>query len=133
MWLCAWTIPAFGFLFPERNLYAIGLVIAGLVVDVMAIASFMRAKTTVNPMKPASSSSLVVAGIYKVTRNPMYLGSLLLLLGWAIHLSNVLAFLWLPAFVLYISRFQITPEERALAEHFGPEYAAYQARTRRWL
>jgi protein-S-isoprenylcysteine O-methyltransferase Ste14 len=63
----------------------------------------------------------------------MYLGSLLIMLGWAIHLSNVLAFLLLPAFILYMNRFQITPEERALAALFGQEFAAYKSRTRRWL
>jgi len=133
MWLCAWAVPAFGFLFPARDLYAIGLAVAGVVADVLAIVSFVRARTTVNPMKPASSSSLVVSGIYKLTRNPMYLGSLLFLAAWAIYLSNVLALLLLPAFVLYINHFQITPEERVLAALFGQEFAAYKARTRRWL
>jgi protein-S-isoprenylcysteine O-methyltransferase Ste14 len=84
-------------------------------------------------MKPESSSSLVVSGIYKLTRNPMYLGLLLVLLGWAIYLTNVLVFLLLPAFILYINRFQIAPEERALTALFGQEFAAYKSRTRRWL
>jgi protein-S-isoprenylcysteine O-methyltransferase Ste14 len=133
MWLCAWALPAFRFLFPARDLCAIGLAAAGAVTDVLAIVSFVRAKTTVNPMKPASASSLVMSGIYKLTRNPMYLGSLLLLAAWAIYLSNVVALLWLPAFVFYMNRFQIIPEEQALAALFGDEFAAYKARTRRWL
>lgn len=133
MWICAWAIPAFGFLFPARDLYAIGLAVAGLVIDIVAIVSFVRAGTTVNPMKPESSSSLVVSGIYKLTRNPMYLGSLLFLAAWAIYLSNVLAFLLVPAFILYMNRFQITPEERVLAARFGQEFTDYKARTRRWL
>lgn len=133
MWLCAWAVPAFGFLFPARDLYAIGLAVAGAVTDGLAIVSFVRAGTTVNPMKPASASSLVVSGIYKLTRNPMYLASLLFLAAWAIHLSNVVAFLLLPAFILYMNRFQITPEERALAALFGQDFAAYKSRARRWL
>jgi protein-S-isoprenylcysteine O-methyltransferase Ste14 len=133
MWVCAWAVPAFGFVFPARDLYAIGFAVAGAVTDVVGIVSFMRARTTINPMKPASSSSLVVSGLYKLTRNPMYLGLLLLLLGWAIHLSNALAFLLLPAFILYMNRFQIGPEERELAALFGQEFAAYKSRVRRWL
>lgn len=133
MWLCAWAIPAFGFLFPARDLYAVGLAVAGAVTDVLGIVSFARARTTVNPMKPASSSSLVVSGLYTLTRNPMYLGLVLILLGWAMHLSNVLAFLLLPAFILYMNRFQIRPEERALAALFGQAFAAYKSRVRRWL
>ena len=133
MWICAWATPAIGFLFPARNLCVIGLAVAGLAIDIVAIVSFVRAGTTVNPMKPESSSSLVVSGIYKLTRNPMYLGSLLFLAAWAIYLSNVPAFLLLPAFILYINRFQIAPEERALTARFGQEFDAYKASTRRWL
>ena len=80
MWVCAWAVPAFGFLFPARDLYAVGLAVAGAVAAVLGIVSFARARTTVNPMKPESSSSLVVSGIYQLTRNPMYLGLLLVLL-----------------------------------------------------
>jgi protein-S-isoprenylcysteine O-methyltransferase Ste14 len=63
----------------------------------------------------------------------MYLSLLLYLLGWAVYLSNVLALLFLPAFVLYMNRFQIKPEERVLLSRFGPAYAAYKGRVRRWL
>jgi protein-S-isoprenylcysteine O-methyltransferase Ste14 len=84
-------------------------------------------------MKPESSSSLVVSGIYRWSRNPMYLGFLLGLLGWAIFLSNVLAFLFLPVFILYMNRFQIEPEEKALAVLFGKQFAAYKSRVRQWL
>jgi len=84
-------------------------------------------------MKPQSSSVLVVSGVYKLTRNPMYLGFLLVLLGWAVFLSNVLAFLLLQAFIAYMNRFQIEPEERALASLFGQDFADYKSRVRRWL
>ena len=97
------------------------------------IASFVRAKTTVNPMKPASASALVVSGLYARSRNPMYLGLLLILIGWAVYLSNGLAFLLLLAFILYMNRFQIEPEERALISLFGQEFVAYKSRVRRWL
>jgi protein-S-isoprenylcysteine O-methyltransferase Ste14 len=133
MWVCAWAVPAFGFAYPARDLYAVGLAVAGAVTDFLCIVSFVRARTTINPMKPASSSSLVVSGLYKLTRNPMYLGLLLILLGWGIHLSNALAFFLLPAFILYMNRFQIVPEERVLATLFGQEFAVYKSRVRRWL
>lgn len=94
---------------------------------------FRRANTTVNPLKPQAASSLVTAGIYRYTRNPMYLGLLFLLVAWAVLLSSPFALLGPVAFVTYISRFQIVPEERVLAALFGAEYAAYQAGVRRWL
>ena len=84
-------------------------------------------------MRPDSTSSLVVSGIYKYTRNPMYLGFLLVLLGWATFLSNITALALLPVFVVYMNRFQIGPEERALGSLFAQEYKAYHARVRRWI
>jgi protein-S-isoprenylcysteine O-methyltransferase Ste14 len=105
----------------------------GLCIALSGVVAFRRAGTTINPMKPGSSSSLVEAGIYSVTRNPMYLGVLLLLLAWAIYLANVLTVLFLPGFVWYMGRYQIEPEERALTALFGPEFTAYAARVRRWM
>jgi len=133
MWLVARAVPALGFLFPVRDVVAMSFSLAGAVISALGVISFRRARTTLNPMKPESSSSLVASGIYTLTRNPMYLGFLLVLLGWAIFLSNVLAFLFLPTFVLYMNRFQIEPEERALAALFGPKFSAYKASVRKWL
>jgi protein-S-isoprenylcysteine O-methyltransferase Ste14 len=133
MWLTSLAIPAFGFRFPARSLFSASVAVAGAVISGLGIASFRRARTTVNPMKPDSTSSLVVSGIYGLTRNPMYLGFLLILLGWAIFLSNVIAFLLLPAFVLYMNRFQIEPEEKALNTLFGQQFVAYTSQVRRWL
>jgi protein-S-isoprenylcysteine O-methyltransferase Ste14 len=99
----------------------------------MGAASFRRARTTVNPLKPESASSLVASGVYRVSRNPMYVGLCLVLLGWAVMLSNVLAYAIVPVFVLYMNRFQIGPEEAALERVFGADYVAYRARVRRWL
>ena len=133
MWVAARAAPAFGVVLPARSILAAGLAVAGVATSVLGVVAFRRARTTVNPMRPESSSALVVTGVYRLTRNPMYLGFLLLLLGWALLLSNALALAFMPAFVLYINRFQIVPEERALASAFGPEYAAYSARVRRWV
>ena len=111
------------------------LVLAGVGVSlaISGIASFRRAQTTINPFKPAEASSLVCGGIYRFTRNPMYLGLVIDLLAWAVFLSNVLALLVIPIFVLYINRSQVIPEERALTSLFGDEFAAYKAKVRRWL
>ena len=133
MWFASSAAPAFDFMFPAKSVSAVGLALIGALTCVAGIVAFRRAKTTVNPMKPDSTSSLVVSGVYRYTRNPMYLGFLMILLGWAAFLSNVLALLLLPAFVLYMNRFQISPEEHVLASLFAHDYAEYRARVRRWL
>ena len=133
MWVVAWAAPAFGFAFPARFISAMGVVFIGIATAGTGVFSFSRAKTTVNPMKPDTSSALVVSGIYRLTRNPMYLGILLLLIGWGIFLSNALAFLVLPGFVLYMNRFQIEPEERALTRLFGQAFVTYRSQVRRWI
>jgi protein-S-isoprenylcysteine O-methyltransferase Ste14 len=135
MWLVswAWAVPVFGFVLPASLLLAVSLGIAGVVISILGIVSFRRAKTTVNPMKPDTASSLVRSGVYTFSRNPMYLGFLLLLAGWAVFLSNAVAFVFLPAFVFYMNRFQIDPEERALTSLFRQEFADYTSRVRRWL
>jgi protein-S-isoprenylcysteine O-methyltransferase Ste14 len=111
---------------------AASLAVVGALISIAGVISFKKARTTVNPMQPESASSLVVSGIYQRTRNPMYLGFLLLLIGWAFALSNALAFLLVPLFIFYMNRFQIEPEEAALATVFGAEFVTYQARVHRW-
>jgi protein-S-isoprenylcysteine O-methyltransferase Ste14 len=133
MWLASRAAPAFAFVFPAGNFLAAGLGTLGLIIAISGVVTFRRARTTLNPTKPESSSSLVSWGIYRVTRNPMYLGLLLELTGWAIFLSNSLAFLFLPAFIVYINRFQIVPEEQALTSLFAREFVAYRSHVRRWL
>jgi len=133
MWLAARAVPGFEVPF-HGHMVVSGLVAAsGGIIALLGVVAFSRAGTTVNPMKPGSSSALVQSGIYSVTRNPMYLGLLLVLLSWAIYLAHVLTVLFLPAFVWYMNRYQIEPEERALASLFGSEFTAYAARVRRWL
>jgi len=133
MWLVSWAFPAFDFSVPARHVLSAGLTLSGLVVSTLGAASFRKAGTTLNPLKPDTSSALVASGIYRLTRNPMYLGFLLTLVGWATFLANALAFGWLPAFIFYMNRFQIVPEERALTEKFGRDFVAYQSKVRRWL
>ncbi len=133
MWLISHTLPKFTFTFAPLKIMAVGMGIAGAVTTGLAMAAFISAHTTLNPMKPSSASSLVRSVIYRFTRNPMYLGLFFVLIGWALYLSNILALLFLPAFIFYMNRFQIEPEERALTERFGQEYLEYASRVRRWI
>ncbi len=106
---------------------------AGAVIGFAGVVSFRKAETTVNPLKPDECTSLVSSGIYRFTRNPMYLALLLALLGWGLILSDLYSLAWSAVFVLYINRFQIQPEERALEKRFGAEFTRYQSRVRRWI
>ena len=134
MWLGAANVSALDFQFPfPSTIIAWGLGISGILICALGVSEFQRAKTTVNPTKPQFTSSLVRTGIYRRTRNPMYLGFLLILLGLATAMANVLAFLLLPVFVIYMTQFQIKPEERALTSIFGDDYKAYCANVRRWI
>ena len=133
MWLASWAMPSFGFTIPAREIISLSVAVAGVVISGSGVVSFRRARTTVNPLKPESASSLVKSGIYLLSRNPMYLGLLVILLGWAVFLANALAFVLLPAFIWYMNRFQIEPEERALASLFGKEFVSYKSCVRRWL
>jgi len=133
MLAAAWIVPALTFELPWRVPISVIVAAAGASLDLAGLAYFLRAKTTINPLKPANASALVTSGIYRFTRNPMYVGLATLLLAWAIYLSNPAALAGLPLFVLYMNRFQIAPEERALEARFGAEFIAYRARVRRWL
>lgn len=132
-WGAARAFPALTLAHAARPWLATVFVLAGLACSLSGVVSFRRARTTVNPMQPEAATTLVVAGLYRVTRNPMYLGFLFLLLGEIAWLANPVALVAAPALVLYLNRFQIAPEERALRARFGAEYVAYAARVRRWL
>jgi protein-S-isoprenylcysteine O-methyltransferase Ste14 len=133
MWVIARLVPGGSFSVPGSLGIAVSFALAGLAVAVAGVVSFRRARTTVNPMRPETASHLVMSGIYRRTRNPMYLGMLLVLVGWALFLANALAFVFPIAFVLLMNRLQIVPEEAALAARFGAEFADYRAEVRRWL
>lgn len=109
------------------------LILGGLGLDLMAFRAFRQGRTTINPLRPDRSSKLVSHGIYRLTRNPMYLGQGLLLAAWALWLNQALALLVLPVYVAWLTRFQILPEERILGEKFGLAYAEYQRHVRRWI
>jgi protein-S-isoprenylcysteine O-methyltransferase Ste14 len=133
MWGVSLATPGIALPFAVRAVTAIVLVAAGASISIAGVAAFREARTTVNPTKPDATSALVSSGIYGLTRNPMYLGFLLVLVGWAAFLSNAVALIGVFAYVLYMNRFQIAPEERALSAMFGAEFSAYRTRVRRWL
>jgi protein-S-isoprenylcysteine O-methyltransferase Ste14 len=133
MWFASSLVQPVVVSFGVRVGIALALVAIGQSISISGMVSFRRAKTTINPIKPSATSSLVTSGVYRYTRNPMYLGLLVTLIGWAVFLSNALALLAVPLFALYINRFQINPEERVLSSLFGAEYAAYKEKVRRWL
>ena len=108
-------------------------VVMGIVFAMAGVFAFHRKKTTVNPLHPEKSSSLVTHGVYRITRNPMYCGMALFLIAWAIFLDSPMAFAGLPVFIFYIHYFQIIPEEKILTQLFGGAFIEYQERVRRWL
>jgi len=112
---------------------ALALAAVGLAVEFAGGASLIRANTTVDPTHPGRVCRFVSTGLYRLTRNPIYLGDLLLLLGWATYLWSPVALALTPLFVVYIDRFQIEPEERVLGDLFGSRYKEYKARVRRWI
>lgn len=109
------------------------LLAIGLVFDLSGLLIFRRARTTVNPIKLDTTSALVNTGVYKITRNPMYVGLAFVLSAWCMYLNSPISMIGVAGFIFYINAFQILPEERMLATLFGEEYLEYQSRVRRWL
>lgn len=133
MWGLARVTPSFGLPDPWSLITALALVLLGLGAAVAGVFSFHRANTTIHPLTPERSTALVETGIYRYSRNPMYLGMALVLLAWSLWLAAPLALLGPLAFMALIQRFQIRPEERALTRRFGPAFSSYCQRVRRWL
>lgn len=118
---------------PATSVVGAALVATGVAVAYGATRVFAPAETTVSPLTPEEASSLVTQGVFSRTRNPMYLGMALVLLGHAVHRRSPRALLPVAGFVGVIDRFQIAREERALLDNFGRDYVAYTARVPRWL
>lgn len=126
-------LPNFNYIMSHSFSLVSLLTALAVIIGVMAVYSFRKHQTTVNPSKPESSSKVVNTGIYHFSRNPMYLAMLLALVAFAFHLQNFLTFGVCVIFVGYITKYQIIPEERMLSQLFGEEYLKYQRRVRRWL
>ncbi|WP_201581425.1 methyltransferase family protein [Psychrobacter glacincola] len=126
-------VPALTFSLNGSTALAVALGVMGLSLGIMGVTQFRIAQTTPNPQALEKVSSLVTSGVYQYSRNPMYVGLVIILLGWAFYLSHLLAFVLLPIFILYITRFQIQPEERMMAQKFGKTYQDYLNKVRRWI
>ena len=120
-------------LFPGQLSVATTFALFGAIISLAGVVAFRYNKTTVNPFTPDQTSSLVTTGIYRISRNPMYLGFLLILSGWAIYLGNWVTWILLPTYVAYMNYFQIQPEERALINRFGGHFLSYCNKVRRWV
>ncbi|QIB50236.1 isoprenylcysteine carboxylmethyltransferase family protein [Pseudomonas sp. OIL-1] len=133
MWAISHLFAGLSSSIPGASALAGLLAAAGVFIAVAGVVNFRQARTTVDPTAPERATSIVSSGIYRSSRNPMYLGFALCLAAWAVWLENPPAFLVLPGFVLYMNRFQIRPEERMLSEKFGSEYSRYCQSVRRWF
>ncbi len=118
---------------PAASLIAASILSAGVTIGAAGVWAFRRHRTTVLPHAPGKASVVVSDGVFQYTRNPMYLGLALILGAWAVKLGNVAALLGLPLFIAWMNRFQIVPEERALADKFGAAFDEYVKGVRRWL
>lgn len=133
MWMIASYIPEISFNFSGQMWLGIGIFTTGVIIGLISVVQFWKARTTVHPHKPEHASKLVKSRLYQISRNPMYLGLLLGLIGWGIYLGNPLNIFSLIGFVLYMNRFQIIPEERAMVKNFGDDFLEYKESIRRWI
>lgn len=133
MWAIARALPELALPVPGAAMVAAVLAGIGATLGVAGILAFRRHGTTVHPIHPDKASAIVSEGIYRYTRNPMYLGLALILLAWGAWLRNPVCFACVPAFIAYMTRFQIRPEERALLAKFGSAFGDYMRSVRRWI
>ena len=133
MYLLAEYFPVVTLLTPPVNNIAYAFAGLALLMDLSALLLFFRLKTTPNPIKPENANMIVTRGMYRISRNPMYVGLFFWLVVWAIKLSVLSPFLLLPLFIWVITVQQIIPEEKALEKKFGDSYLNYKNRVRRWI
>jgi protein-S-isoprenylcysteine O-methyltransferase Ste14 len=110
-----------------------GFMLLGFWITFMGVKTFKKQETTTHPKHPHKATALVQSGIYRYTRNPMYLGMLVMLLSGVFYFGNWTPITVLPLFVWYMNVFQIIPEEKALQQKFGVPYQEYKSDVRRWI
>jgi protein-S-isoprenylcysteine O-methyltransferase Ste14 len=133
MWLVDRNLPLWRVLHPPYCDLGWALMMLGAAFDAASFMLFIRARTTINPVRPERTRQLVTAGLYRISRNPMYLGLALVLTGWALRLGSLGPWVLVAGFVQLISIVQIRPEEAALAERFGRRYLEYCRHVNRWV
>jgi len=120
--------------FEDWNIYISGFFLLwGLIVIAFAVFKFAKTKTTVDPTKPSKTSSLVISGIYRITRNPMYLGMLFLIISFTFYKLSLLGAIVIPSFIFYINKYQIEPEEYEMRKKFGENFEDYCKKVDRWI
>lgn len=133
MWGICLIAPGFSIEREIRWSVAGAVALTGLLLSLAGVVQFRKAKTTVHPMVPAETSAIVSSGVYSYTRNPMYLGMFLVLIGWGFYLMNPFSIIFSFGFIGYMNRFQIFPEEQILESKFGEEYRQYKQTAARWF
>ena len=119
--------------FPNIEIIGGLILLLGVATAVLATLLFKKDKTTVNPMNPEETTTLVTNGIFSITRNPMYLGLFLSILSTILFFGSWFGIIILMFFVWYINKFQIIPEEEAMEKLFGNKYSEYRQKVRRWI
>ena len=118
---------------PNRYFFTTLLLILGFYIIIRSSRLFAQAKTSIDPLRPFKSTSLITNDIYKYSRNPMYFGYLLIILASSVYLGNVISIIIIPLFIFTINFLQIIPEEEALKDLFVPRYDEYLIKVRRWI
>ena len=118
---------------PNQDFISILILLIGMLILINPIFKFIKSKTTIDPIKFKKVNKLITSGIYKYSRNPMYLGLLMIVISTSIFFLNILSITTPFLFYCWINRFQIKREEIFLTEKFGKEYLLYMTKTRRWI
>ena len=133
MWFLNQSAPLIRMLESPANRVGLVIIVLAILVDSSSVYLFFKKRTTINPLKPSNTKGLVTSGLYRYSRNPMYVGLLVILFGFALWLGSITPLIVLPLFYWLITNMQIKPEEVILEEKFGQEYLDYKKSVRRWL
>ena len=133
MWHVAQRLTFFSLAFEFDRIISLFLTGCGLILIFLCSIIFFRCRTTLNPLRPELTTALVTSGLYRFSRNPIYVGFVFILLGWGVYLQNPVSLLCVFGFILYMNRFQIEPEEKSLEKKFGDEFKRYKRNVKRWL
>ena len=133
MWAIHEFIQIEMLLFDSERYIVRVLLVLGVIIGILGVTEFSRRSTTVNPHKPQKTTTLVRSGIYRLTRNPMYLGMAIILLAGMVKFGNGINIIVIPLYIWVMNTIQIQPEEEVMEQKFGQKYLAYKKEVRRWL
>ena len=133
MWMVHRHLPVLHLHIPRSNEVFGAILVVASAIFCLAAYQLWHHRTTINPVQIHRTSTLITGGVYRWSRNPIYLADLLVLCAWLVWLGAWANVVWIIGFMAYITRFQIIPEERSLQSKFGEEWLRYRNRVRRWL